>query len=116
MQEGIRMRTPLVASHYKKVPPEGDILNGVFVPGGTGIGHNLVALTHNEKVWGQDTQIFRPERFLEGSEEKRNEMRRVVDLFFGSGRWQCAGKPIAMMELQKIFFEVIIANFAALWH
>jgi hypothetical protein len=33
-------------------------------------------------------------------------MFRVADLAFGSGRFKCLGRTIAMMELNKIFAEV----------
>jgi hypothetical protein len=33
-------------------------------------------------------------------------MRRVAELVFGYGRWGCAGKMIAFLELNKVFVEV----------
>lgn len=51
--------------------------------------------------------MFRPERFMEAEREgHRIEMEKQVELAFGYGRWMCAGKPVAMMELSKVFFEV----------
>lgn len=90
----------------KVVPPQGDTINGIFIPGGTGVGWNLLALMRNPDHWGPDAQLFRPERFLEVGEEKRGSMERLVELCFGYGRFACAGKPLAMMELGKTFFEV----------
>lgn len=34
------------------------------------------------------------------------EMERAIDIAFGHGRWMCAGKRIAFMELSKVLFEV----------
>lgn len=106
ISEGYRIRCPVLYGHYKSVPPQGDTICGYFVPGGTAIGHNSVALTHNESVFGPDVDVFRPERFLECDEEKRLYMERALDITFGGGRWMCAGKTTAKMELNKIFFEV----------
>ncbi|KAH8883297.1 cytochrome P450 [Thozetella sp. PMI_491] len=107
--EGFRMKCPVVYGHFKVVPPEGDTINGLFVPGGTAIGHNSVALTHSQAIFGRDVEVFRPERFLECSEEKKHEMDRAIDITFGGGRWMCAGKSIAHLELNKIFFELLRA-------
>lgn len=66
----------------------------------------MPAMMRLEKVFGQDAQLFRPERFLECTEEEKIEMMRVVELCFGYGRWMCAGKVLAFVELNKIYFEV----------
>ncbi|KAK3938622.1 cytochrome P450 [Diplogelasinospora grovesii] len=107
--EGLRMRPPAVYGHYKVVPPGGDTLNGVFIPGGTAIGHNMTAMMRNEAVFGQDVDVFRPERYLECDADKKAEAERVVDLVFGAGRWTCAGKTVAFTELNKVFFELFRA-------
>jgi len=104
--EGFRIRNPMTYGHFKVVPPEGEVLDGVFLPGGTGIGHNTLALTRNREVFGDDVDVFRPERFIECSEDKKIERVQALEIIFGGGRWQCAGKAVAMMELNKIFFEV----------
>lgn len=77
------------------------------IPGGTKIGWNSWSLLRSKDVFGHDAEVFRPERWLEASPEKRAAMERHVDLVFGDGRYMCAGRTIAMMELNKIFFEVI---------
>lgn len=67
---------------------------------------NTSAMLASTELFGEDANLFRPERFLEVDEAKRAEMQRNVELIFGTGRWMCAGKPVAHMELNKIFFEV----------
>lgn len=57
-------------------------------------------------MFGPDADLFRPERWLEVDEAQRTEMRRVAELVFGYGRWMCAGKVIAFMELNKVLVEV----------
>ncbi|KAI1074636.1 BcABA1, cytochrome P450 monooxygenase [Whalleya microplaca] len=105
--EGIRMRPPAPGLYPKTVPPEGDIIHGKFIPGGTAIGMNTSALVRSTELFGEDADIFRPERFMEADETTRAEMERNVELVFGYGRWMCAGKPVAFMELNKIFFELL---------
>ncbi|KAM7212794.1 Pisatin demethylase [Rhypophila decipiens] len=83
------------------------IYEGSSSRGGTNVGMNLPALLRQEAVFGPVADLFRPERFMEAADEaQRTEMERTVDLVFGSGRWMCAGKPIAFMELYKAFFEL----------
>lgn len=60
----------------------------------------------NPEVFGEDVELFRPERFLECDEKRRIYMQKTVDLSFGFGRWLCLGKPLAVIELNKIFVEV----------
>jgi cytochrome P450 len=57
-------------------------------------------------VFGADADVFRPERWIEAGGDERAEMRRVAELAFGYGRWGCAGKMIALLELNKVFVEV----------
>ncbi|KAK4216726.1 Pisatin demethylase [Rhypophila decipiens] len=106
--EGLRMRPPAPCQFPKVVPSQGETVQGkFFLPGGTNVGMNLPALLRQEAVFGPDADLFRPERFMEAADEaQRIEMERTVELVFGSGRWMCAGKPIAFMELYKAFFEL----------
>lgn len=60
----------------------------------------------NTEVFGADAEVFRPERFLECDDKQKTYMLRTIDLIFGHGRWLCLGKPLAVMELNKIFVEV----------
>ncbi len=62
---------------------------------------------HSADMFGLDTDIFRPERFLECEPAKGVEMQRVVELAFGSGRWVCAGKLVAFTQLYKVIFELL---------
>lgn len=100
------MRSPAPILFGKVVPPEGDVVDGIFVPGGTTIGHNFFPMLRAREHWGDDAAVFRPERFMEVDTHARASMERLVDLVFGYGRYGCAGKPLAFMELNKVFFEV----------
>ncbi|KAL8283008.1 hypothetical protein RB597_010413 [Gaeumannomyces tritici] len=106
INEGFRIKNPLTLGHFKVVPPGGDTVGGVFLPGGTAIGHNSVALSRSPRVFGEDVDVFRPERFADAPEEERARMEKALDIMFGGGRWTCAGKTVVKMELQKTVFEV----------
>ncbi|KAK2058143.1 cytochrome P450 [Colletotrichum caudatum] len=85
--EGFRMRPAVTYGHYKAVPPGGDTIAGIW------------------KIFGEDVDIFRPERYLD--EPNGEEMQRTAELVFGTGRWMCVGKQVALMELNKIFWELL---------
>ncbi|KAK3951404.1 cytochrome P450 [Pseudoneurospora amorphoporcata] len=106
IHEGLRIRSPVTALFLKSVPPGGDTICDHFIPGGTAIGVNISAINMSRKLYGDDAEFFRPERFLEVSQEQREEMYRNVESIFGSGRWTCAGQNMAWMELYKFLFEL----------
>ncbi|KAH6628872.1 cytochrome P450 [Chaetomium tenue] len=111
--EALRLFPPFTGIPFKAVPPQGDTIDGKHVPGGTLIAPNFWTTGRNRAVFGADVEVFRPERWLEadaaaaesGDRERRAEMRRVAELAFGYGRWGCAGKMIAFLELNKVFVE-----------
>ncbi|KAI0879536.1 cytochrome P450 [Hypoxylon argillaceum] len=107
LHEGLRVRPTATGTFSREVPPEGDTIHGHFLPGGTTISPNLSSLMRSKTIFGKDVDIFRPERFLEVDQEQREEMQRTVEHIFGYGRWMCAGKAIAWIELNKTLFEIL---------
>lgn len=104
--ESLRMRPPLIGFFPKVVPPQGDTMLGYDIPGGTAVGFNASAILSSTELFGDDADIFRPERFLELEDAGRKQMERDVELTFGHGQWGCVGKTIAFMEMNKSVFEV----------
>lgn len=106
IQEALRLFPPLFGLKEKTAPPGGEEVGGIFYPEGTSVAICDDAVCRNKDVFGTDSDTFRPERFLE-ADEALNALRfRTVDVIFGTGRFQCLGKHIANMELQKSVFEV----------
>lgn len=105
ISEGLRRFPPITQLRERQVPPEGDIINGHHVPGGTFVGLNAWGLQLNS-VFGWDPEIFRPERWLTEDKELLLRMHKVHELIFGYGNTKCLGIPIAMLNLNKIFVEV----------
>lgn len=88
------------------MPPEGETIEGLFVPGNTTVYVNWIAMLLRKDIFGDDAEMFRPERYLECSKEKRVELERNAEMAFGAGRYQCSGKIIALAEIYKVVFEV----------
>ncbi|RFU82160.1 pisatin demethylase [Trichoderma arundinaceum] len=107
IKEGFRIFPPIAALMSKEVPPQGDTWNGAFIPGGTRVGYSIWAIMRREDIWGADALEFRPDRWLNGAPEKIKEMEGTLDLTFSYGRWVCLGRGIALIELNKVFVELI---------
>ena len=106
IKEGLRIHPPVPALTSKEVPPEGDIWKGVYLPPGTKVGVCMLGVMRDKNIWGEDADEFKPERWIGVGEEKLKEMESTLNLVFSNGRWQCLGREIAVMELNKIFVEV----------
>lgn len=111
IKEGMRVRPAAGSPVPKRVPDGGDtvVVDGkpVFLPGGTNIGVSMFALQLNKGIFGDDAEEFRPERWLfEKDEKKLATMHRAQEMIFGYGKYQCLGKSIALMEINKAIFEV----------
>jgi cytochrome P450 len=109
--EGLRFWPPIGLLASKIVPRGGATINGFFLPEGVSIGVSTMGIQRSKDIFGQDADQYRPERWLSfgnSDEEKARErkMRSTVDLVFASGKYTCPGRPVAMMELNKIFVEV----------
>ncbi len=106
IKEGLRIFPPVAGLMPKVVPKGGDIFNGIKVPEGAEIGYCGWGVHHNKEIFGDDADMFRPERWIEAEGERLNTMKATVEMVFKFGKWQCLGKNVAAMELNKIFVEV----------
>ncbi|PKS05393.1 hypothetical protein jhhlp_008768 [Lomentospora prolificans] len=110
LYEGLRINIPFSGLATKIVPPGGDTINGQFVPGGTRIGQNFLGVQRSKEVFGDDPDLFRPERWLNIDDAKLSKQRHHVELVFGAGRWGCGGKTVALIEMNKIYFELSLGK------
>jgi cytochrome P450 len=118
VREGLRIHPPVTDVVPKKVPKGGDtiVLDGktYHLPAGTNIGYNVWGVHHERTMFGEDSKVFRPERWLleEKDESSANQlaaMWRTTEMIFGYGKYQCLGKPVAWLEITKVIFEVSAA-------
>ncbi|KAH8896044.1 cytochrome P450 [Thozetella sp. PMI_491] len=93
--EGLRMRPPAIHGQFKTVPPQGETYNGLFIPGGTAIGNNHVLTMRSREIFGNCDSA------------RHEKMEHTVELCFGGGRWMCAGKLVAFIEMNKTYFELM---------
>ncbi|KAI1389365.1 benzoate 4-monooxygenase cytochrome P450 [Hypoxylon trugodes] len=104
IQETLRVHPNTGTIIERKAPQEGATIDGYYIPGGTTVGVNAWVLHHDQTIFGKDADEFRPERWLEASEEKRLEMNQCL-FSFGAGTHTCIGKNIAIMMISKLVVE-----------
>ena len=105
IKEALRIFPPITWPRERVTPPQGDMLLEHFIPGGTFIGIDAVGTMRNE-VFGDDPDVFRPERWLKKSPSDIAAMEKVHELVFGHGDTRCLGIRIAQMTLCKVLVEV----------
>jgi cytochrome P450 len=100
ISEALRLYPPITQLRERVVPPEGDTVDGRYIPGGTNIGLNMQALGRHP-CFGYEPDQFRPERWLEAGEESLKMMNKVHSLIFGYGSTKCLGINQATMIVTK---------------
>ncbi|KAL1881314.1 hypothetical protein Daus18300_001167 [Diaporthe australafricana] len=90
------------------VPPQGADIAGRFVPGGTIVGCSAWVYHRNKSIFGEDVDVYRPERWLvDESLDREKEEARIKEmtgtmLQFGMGSRTCIGKNISLLEIYKL--------------
>lgn len=113
IKEGLRI-WPAINATQPKISPVDEVICGYEIPAGTEVGWAAKAVLRDEMTFGENAELFWPERWLvEGDKDRLFEMEMAVELVFGRGKWGCLGKGIAMLELGKMFVEVSVLVFFA---
>jgi len=110
IKESLRINPPFCGLLEKVVPPGGDTLpDGRFMPEGTHIGISFWGMMRDPAVFGDDTDVFRPERWLarhQTSKDQLKLMEKSLECVFSPGRYTCLGKDIAILQVNKVIVEV----------
>lgn len=76
MKEAMRCH-PGVSYPLERIVPEGGTnLCGTHLEAGTIVGINPAVMHHNQDIFGEDADVFRPNRWIDSSEEKLKLMDR----------------------------------------
>jgi cytochrome P450 len=103
------------------VPAGGRTIAGVYIPGGTIVANNASGMYIDASIWGADVDAYRPERWLEATEEQRHRMNRA-NLLFSAGKRMCLGMNVSWLEMKKVIpalimnFEVSFENPSCDWY
>lgn len=106
IKEGFRVWPPITGI-MPRISDKEAYVCGVRIPAGTNVAWSAWAVLRNKELFGNDADIYRPERWLGVGADRLAAMEGTVDLCFGQGRWGCLGRPIALIELNKMVVEVL---------
>jgi len=83
MYEALRLHPAVGMSLPRVVPAEGATVNGVYLPSKTVIGANPWVIHRNKEVYGDDVEVFRPERWMvEDRGDLRKFQRFSLDVYY----------------------------------
>lgn len=109
IKEGLRMHPPVGNILERVVPSSGlPLRDGRVIAPGTIVGMNQWVISRNKEVYGDDADVFRPERWLRGDSETsaayeaRLKSMKEADLSFGGGNRICTGMHMASLEMFKV--------------
>ncbi|PVH87163.1 cytochrome P450 [Cadophora sp. DSE1049] len=91
LSESQRLHPGVGMPLLRTVPEGGSELEGHFLPAGTSVGINLWVFSRKKELYGEDADIWRPERWLEYSPEKLKYLE-TYNITFGTGARSCPGK------------------------
>jgi cytochrome P450 len=100
LKEAMRVRPAVGVNITRLIPQGGAEIDGTWLPGGTSVAVNGWVLHRDRKVFGEDADDFRPERWLK-DEERSKKMERYM-FQFGGGSHLCIGRNLALLEMNKV--------------
>lgn len=122
IKEAFRVHPGAGLTLERRVPPSGAEIAGEFIAGGTIVGCNAWVLHKRRDVFGDDVDVYRPERWILGADasdadREKVKMMNATMFQFGAGSRTCIGKHISLLEMYKLIptflrrFEVSLLRF-----
>ena len=101
IKEAFRLHPAAGLPLERTTPPEGVEICGRHVPGGTIVGCSAWVIHRRPEIFGDDTDSYRPERWITAAKDQRKEMEGTM-FQFGAGSRTCIGKNISLLEIYKL--------------
>ncbi|KAE9368399.1 cytochrome P450 [Stipitochalara longipes BDJ] len=109
IKESMRVFSTPTWPMERKVPFGGVEISGTFFPEGTSVGCMPSAVHFNSKAFGEDAEVFRPERWLEADAPTLRAME-AAHLGFSRGRRVCLGQHIAVLQMKKVVAAIFMSS------
>ncbi|KAA8894152.1 cytochrome P450 [Sphaerosporella brunnea] len=110
IKESMRLMHP-APSFFPRLVGKGGVTlkDGRFIPEGSEVAMNPYCVLRSKKIFGDDADQFRPERWIDSPPEQLALME-TYNPIWSYGRTSCPGKPVAEMEL-LMAFRALLLNF-----
>jgi len=102
LSEALRL-FPSVPADAKYTLSDDILPDGTVVPRGTTVIYNLYGMGRDQAIWGEDADIFRPERWLEMELPPSNYAYPV----FNAGPRECLGRRLAIVEMKTCLAMIL---------
>ncbi|KAJ6331119.1 hypothetical protein OIU76_009666 [Salix suchowensis] len=107
LNESLRLYPPTIATIRRS---KADVeLGGYKIPRGTELLIPILALHHDQSIWGHDANEFNPRRFSNGV--ARAAKHHVAFIPFGLGARTCIGQNLAILQA-KLTLAIILQRFS----
>lgn len=100
VHETLRLDSPAQTILPRLVSEGGIELDGLWAPEGTEVAASPYIIHRDQRIFGHDAAMFRPERWLEQAEQAQRMEK--YGMWWGFGDRECAGKYYAQFEMQKL--------------
>ncbi|KAF2264625.1 cytochrome P450 [Lojkania enalia] len=106
VEEALRMYPPASSIFPRRTPPEGDFIDGSFVPGNTSIGVHQFATYHSPRNF-VNPDVFAPERWLPEGAQTYAQDNKAAFCPFHLGPRGCIGKNLAYFEIKSTIARLV---------
>ncbi|KAL9619347.1 MAG: hypothetical protein Q9160_006027 [Pyrenula sp. 1 TL-2023] len=113
IKESLRLYTSNCPPMERIVPSPGIEASGYRIPEGTVVSVAHYVAHRDKDVYGEDADLFRPERWLEADASTLKRMDHSF-MAFGKGNRACVGRELGMLEM-RLFVIRVLRNFDVEW-
>ena len=112
LDEVLRLYPP-VPVNFKRAIEDDFLPNGAFIEAGTEVQYNSWTLHRLKRLWGEDAEQFRPERWeseIKNSVGSTSGIHRFQYIPFHAGPRTCLGMQLALIEA-KVLVVLVVKHF-----
>jgi len=103
INEALRLHSTSALGLPRVVPEGGLTISGEYFPEGTVLSVPSYSIHRDRKIWGDDVEVFRPERWFERDQA---DVQKTFNPF-SIGPRACLGRNLAFLELQIIIASIM---------
>ncbi|KXJ94060.1 cytochrome P450 [Microdochium bolleyi] len=106
LEEGLRLFPPAPIGFLRTIQPQGDVIDGYHIPGGTSVSASSWCASHSADNF-RDPDSFIPERWID---EAYRSDKKLASRPFSLGPRGCIGKDLSYVE-QRLVVARMVWNF-----